>query len=351
LTVTDAVLLVSELFPSVPQTPPHVSALLAHGLKSEDPIFESFREDYPGFDNWLSKCKREHRQAWVIQARGRYAGVCIVKPELPAPYGLTGKVLKICAFKIAHEFRGYRYGELLLKTVFQYLVKNEYTETFVTVLPKYQELIDMLSDFGFTDIAKLAREERVFCKKLRPEPGTIPALDFNIKYGPHALTLGGAQVFAIPIQPHYHELLFPEFESQLSLATESHPFGNSIRKAYLCHANVRQVLPGDVLLFYRSGDLQGVIAIGVAEATLVSSSPSAIAHFVGRRTVYSYAEIERMAEKPVLAILFRFARALTPPWTVDVLTANGIIKRAPQSIMQVKSEAIPWIAKQLAVPY
>jgi hypothetical protein len=33
--------------------------------------------------------------------------------------------------KIAERFHGYRYGELLLKTLFHYLVENRYTGVFV----------------------------------------------------------------------------------------------------------------------------------------------------------------------------------------------------------------------------
>jgi hypothetical protein len=139
---------------------------------------------------------------------------------------------------------------------------------------------------------------------------------------------------------------------QLLLATESHPFGNSIRKAYLCHSQIRRIASGDAILFYRSGTNQAVTAVGIAERTLVSSDPLEIARFVGTRTVYSYAEIQDMAAaKPTLAVLFRLARILKPRWEVDLLRRAGIVKRGPQSFMQVRGKAVDWIASQLVVPH
>jgi hypothetical protein len=215
LTVADAIVAVRALFPALPETPPFVSAKLAHELDETDPIFNSFRVEYPGFDNWLAKCKREHRQTWVIQTGLVYGGLCIVNDEFPNDYGFPGKVLKICSFKIADDFRGYRYGELLLKTLFAFLVENRYDAVFVEAFPKQQELFTLLAQFGFGDVRGSSKGERVLLKKLRPpelETERLGPLEYNIKYGPYALTLVGTQVFVVPIRPQYHSLLFPELD-------------------------------------------------------------------------------------------------------------------------------------------
>jgi hypothetical protein len=353
LTIADAILMVRALFPTVPKTPPLVTPLIAHQLNESDPIFASFRGDYPGFDGWLAKCKREHRRAWVVSGGKDYAAVCIVNDETPNRYAFPGRTLKICSFKIAERFRGFSYGELILKTVFAYLVENRYHGVFVEVFPKHQELFTLLSDFGFEDRCPSEKGERVLLKTLQPEANSahLSPIDFHIRYGPNLFTLAGINVFVVPIRPVYHALLFPELSTQLALATESHPFGNSIRKAYLCHSKIRKIQAGDVILFYRSKSEQAVTAVGVAEGTLVSSDAPTIARFVGRRTVYPYAEIEEMATKPVLAVLFRLARCLKKSWELDLLKRTGIVARAPQSFMQVKREQIPWIAGQLGVPH
>jgi hypothetical protein len=352
LTVADALVTVRAFFPTVPEAPPFVQPKLAYELAGADPIFESFRREYGGFDDWLAKCKRQHRQSWVVTTGRGYGGICIIKDETPNAHAISGKVLKLCSFKIAEPYRGYRYGELLLKTVFSYLVENAYDSVFVEAFPHHRELFTLFSDFGFVDAGReTARGERVLVKTLKPAPNEaerLGPLEYNVRYGPHALSIAGAKVFLVPIQPRYHALLFPDVEAQQVLPTESHPFGNSIRKAYLCHSRITRIAPGDLILFYRSQMDQGVTTIGVAEGTLVSSDPSEIARFVGRRTVYSYAEIARMASKPVLAVLFRMARGLNPPWGVDLLIRAGIMKRAPQSFMQVTGKAVDWIGTQLA---
>jgi len=53
------------------------------------------------------------------------------------------------------------------------------------------------------------------------------------------------------------ETLFPA-----TVAVETHPFGNALRKAYLCHASTRRLEPGAPLLFYRSKDEKAVFVVG-----------------------------------------------------------------------------------------
>jgi L-amino acid N-acyltransferase YncA len=322
-------------------------------LNERDPIFDSFRVDYPPFDHWLVKCKREHRQAWIIENGQRYAGVGIIKDE-PNALGLSGKTIKLCSFKIDDAFRGHRYGELLLKAVFAYATENDFARIFVEVLPKHEGLLALLSDFGFEDGGESPKGERVLVKAMVPpsrQAERLGPLEFNVRYGPFALTLVGARVFIVPIQPRYHRMLFPGAEEQLSIPGESQPFGNSIRKAYLCHSKIRKVARGDVILFYRSGLDAAVTAVGVVEGTLVSTDTDALARYVARRTVYTFTEIRNMAATPTLAVRFRLARTLKDPWKLDLLIRSGILRRAPQSFVQASPEAVDWIANRLRVPH
>lgn len=84
--------LLEKRLPVEPTPRPAVTRGSAYELRSTDPIFETFRRDYPGFDDWLAKCKREHRPSWVVvQASGDYTAVCIVKHEVPAEYRLLAQ--------------------------------------------------------------------------------------------------------------------------------------------------------------------------------------------------------------------------------------------------------------------
>ncbi|MCJ7668098.1 MAG: GNAT family N-acetyltransferase [Anaerolineae bacterium] len=351
-TVAEAISIVQDLFDIAPMPPPAVRAVKAHALNEADPIFKSFREDYPTFDKWLTKCKREHRQAWVIDVgNSRLAAVCIIKQEKSVDFGLAGKILKICSFKVSEEHNGFRFGELLLKTVFVYASSNRYDWIYVTVFEKYGDLIGLLEDFGFHDMGHRTKLGEVVLAKpmsfTEADRDSQHPLAFNIRYGPFAAKIKGALAFVVPIKPQYHRLLFPEAEQQLELMPGRHPFGNSIRKAYLSNAAIRTITPGANLLFYRSEDIRSVTCLGIVESTLVSSSPIEIARYVGKRTVYRFAEIEALCQREVLAILFRQSRILKDTISLEELIANSVLSAAPRSILTVPEGSTAWLQTRL----
>lgn len=135
--LTEAVTELDALSDRPPTALPAVETTKAHNLDTSDQIFTSVRQDYPEFDAWLIKCKREHRQTWVVRAPDdTYAGVSIVKREDLPDIGLRDKTLKICMFKISETHAGFRYGELLLRDVLNYAEQNGFRSLFVEVFPK-----------------------------------------------------------------------------------------------------------------------------------------------------------------------------------------------------------------------
>jgi L-amino acid N-acyltransferase YncA len=349
--VDEAIRLISDLADEAPPPPPLVSAVPAYRLNSADPIFNSFRGDYPRFDSWLEKCQREHRQSWMIEGPdGTLAAVVIVNPEKEPPAPATGRVLKICTMKVAEEAFGFRYGELLLKVVFDYAVQNGYEWLYVTTFEKQTHLIQLFEDFGFS-LAETPTElgERRFVKPVSAtgeEGRELAPLDFHVRYGPPHVRLEGVEWYVVPILPHFSNLLFPETEDQLRLA-DPLPYGNAIRKAYLSYANIRDIAPGSLLWFYRSEVDQGLIALGVAERTVRSDNPDEIARSVGKRTVYSLEQIRAMCKKEVLAVLFRQARTIQPPISTAQLVRHGVFTQPPQSITRIRPEGKAWLRSQL----
>ena len=353
-TVTEAISILNDLYDTCPHPPPAVQNVKAYVLNEHEPIFQSLQEDYRGFDKWLNKCKREHRQAWVIYGRNSsLAAFTIVKQKTGKTWRLDGKVLKICSFKVSELHNGFRYGELLLKAIFDYAARNGYDWIYITIFEKYYDvLISLLESFGFrkmdekTDIGELT-----FSKPMSfdgEEYACLDPLSFNVRYGPYAFKIKNVLAYMVPIKSQYHRLLFPEVEKQMELLPGSRPFGNSIRKAYLCNAQIRTIKPGSNILFYRSGDQNGISVMGVVEDTFISSSPTEIARYVGKRTVYTYPEIEGMCTREVLAILFRQSRILKKPIAIETLIENKIISAAPQSIVTIKREALEWIQAQIS---
>jgi len=138
-------------------------------------------------------------------------------------------------------------------------------------------------------------------------------------------------------------MLFPEIEGQKMLGLAIRPCGNSIKKAYLSHAQTKQLCEGCIVLFYRSADAHAVTAVGIVEDTLRSRNADEIARYVGQRTVYTFDDIEKLCEKDVLAIRFRLVKLLGDPISLNELKQNKVIKAAPQSITQLKEQGIEWL--------
>ena len=348
--IEDAIAAIRAIAPQ----PAHATLLpqqtLAHTLDRNDRIFESLRADYPGFDNWLEKCQEEHRICWTVKSNGELAALTIVKDETPAEFGPGGRTLKVCLFKVSEYHPGMRYGELLLKSVFDYAYANRHRSAYVTVFPKQVRLIGFMKSFGFTDRGQRKGSELVLAKDLTPDAKASQITDllgYHTRYGPqHYAT--DAPRFIVPIEPKYHNVLFPEAGYQMrmhGIGTMS-AAGNGILKAYLSRGSIRQISPGSILYFYRSQDYRALSVVGIAENTKVSKSQSEITGYVGKRTVYSPDQIQTLTEngnREVLAILFRQARVLRSGPSYEQLKEAKVCLAAPQSIMQASASAANWL--------
>jgi len=350
LTISEGVDVISDLFECLTLPPPAVQMTRAHTLNADDPIFQSFRQDYPSFNGWLTKCKREHRLSWTIGGdEGKLAAFCIVKKEDDNPYGLGTGVLKICSFKVSDSFNGFRYGELLLKAVFDYAYENKYKWSYITAFEKHGKLIELLRDFGFYYLERRSALGELIMVKPLTQDGKSTGLDplsYHIRHGPGFFRLD-VPWYLIPIRYEYAAVLFPETASNLDLFPGRHAFGNALRKAYLCHSPTKSIAQGCILLFYRSHQERGIVAIGIAEETFRSKYPDEIARKVAKRTVYSFDEIEKLCQSEVLGILFRQAKIIKPPLPPEELINKGVFFRPPQSITGIKEGSLEWLKNRL----
>lgn len=240
------------------------------------------------------------------------------------------------------------------KTLFDYVHANAYDHAWVTVFERHSTLVALFEQFGFLRLPQQSPlGELVYAKSFTPSPAaleTLSSLELHVRYGPPCIRLEPAKTFLVPIQPEYHRMLFPEYpESALQLfTTDPRPFGNALRKAYLCNSSITTIGPGATLLFYRSHDTKGVTAVAVVDSVLRSTSVEKLMRFVGQRTVYTESEIRELARSSVLAILFRQDRFLDRPLSSHELKARGVIARAPQSIMTIKTEeAAAWLKERI----
>ena len=136
-------------------------------------------------------------------------------------------------------------------------------------------------------------------------------------------------------------ILSPDYDAgmQMQWLPPLNPAGNAIKMAYLCHAQTKEIKPGDVILFYRSGDVRAITSIGVAETYETLSDADEIAARVKRRTVYSMPEIQEIAKKPTRVLLFRLIKHLSKPLSQEWLGLHHILNGAPQSIVRIDNNS------------
>lgn len=356
--------------PEAPPPPPSVEQLKTYLLDTSQVIFDSLRDTYDDFDDWIGKVKKESskRRAWVIRdPTGAYEAVAIVKLRDGHPVVSGSESIKLATFKVADVAAGRRLGELLLKAVLRWAHEEpgRPSEMFVEVDASQDRLQDFLTDFGFAYVAsKLGNpDEQIWQKALDPRVDSdLSGLAHHIAFGPPAVR-AAQPIFVIPIIPKWYEDLFPDAEifglfGAVPLTgsdPEPKAHGNAIRKAYLCRSPTNSIPEGSTLLFYRSQDgIAGdgaIVAVGVSERSHKSTDPLETIELSFKRTVYSASDVAGLHAdgKAVLTILFRHDRFIDPPWPVALLKANSVVNSWPQSITRVKNqEGITWVEKQLS---
>jgi len=357
LTITDAAAMLQMLEPVAVTPPPMVERVQSYAVEFDQGIFDSLKVDYD-FDAWTKtvQADSENRECFVIrEPDGTYAAIAIVKVDEPdCSYPFAKPVTKVSTFKVERDFAGNRYGELLLKAVLRSHHDHQVTSAYVEVYESHQQLIDLMDAFGYFDVGESSKKERVLLKTYRPSDENLSALEYHIRYGPPAVSKK-ARFFVVPIIERWHDQLFPECvadDEQLAIpgmVVPTRPWGNALRKAYLCNSVTNQIEPGDAVLFYRSGGRKAVSVIGVVEQTVRTSSSEDILNLVGGRTVYSTSDIERLAShrSGALVILFRLDRVIGLPWSLGELQAQEVLTAPPQTVMQVKEVGAQWVHQQL----
>lgn len=359
LTLADAVALLETFEPITVEPPPRVTSVASYALDLDQDIFTSIRGDYEEFNAWIAKVQGDspNRECFVITDDDEtYAAVAILKVNEPAsecPYDLPVPITKISTFKVGPAFAGYRYGELLLRAVLRSHHDHRIGSAYVEVWEHHQRLIDFMAMFGYKEVGKSTRGEVVLAKRYQPRDTSLSPSDFHVAYGPPAVS-DRAGVFVIPIMQRWHDQLFPECvpdTEQLmfpGLDGTIYPWGNALRKSYLCNSSTKQLQPGDAILFYRSG-LQTVSVVGVVEETSRSSDAAEILNLVGGRTVYGPADIAQLASHSaqVLVILFRQDRVVDPAWTLAELQNHNVLKAPPQTVTKAKELGAQWVHQQL----
>lgn len=231
-----------------------------------DSFFDSFRQDYPDFDNWFNRKSEE--PAYAAFYKNKLGAFLYLKVEgLDESYSniepifSPKKRLKIGTFKVA--FNGVGLGERLLKIVFDNALQYKVDEVYVTIFhnhPGHSMLIRLLEDFGFKYWGikhSAGGDELVYVRNFSRTADRLKpkfSFPFMSKDSP---------VYFVSIYPEYHTELFPDSilrtESPVNFS-EDEPHRNVICKSYISHAIGRNIQTGDILIFYRTGGIhKGVV--------------------------------------------------------------------------------------------
>jgi len=266
-----------------------------------DDFFDSFRRDYPEFDKWFNS--KADEIAYICRSdKGQIVAFLYVKVEREdenysdiSPTFDKKKRLKIGTFKVVSN--GYKLGERFLKIIFDNALRNKVDEVYVTLFDYTEDqerLMGLLTDWGFSYHGEKhtpAGNEQVFTKNFNPIPDathpkiTYPFIDKNRRY------------FIVPIYPEYHTELFPDSilnnESPDDFI-ENQPHRNAIQKVYISRSYYKDLNPGDIIVFYRTGGrYKGVVTtIGIVEDAITDiNSEEDFISLCRKRSVFTDEEL------------------------------------------------------------
>ena len=311
LGISDLVFTIDDFLEKITAENPSLSEYKVLSVRKEyfgnidinDPFFDSFKADYIGFKEWFNKkadqvayiCQSEEKVILAflyIKIEGIDENYSDIEPVL-----LPKKRIKIGTFKV--NSNGYKLGERFLKIVFDNALRNNVEEVYITLFhtrEEHERLIGLISDWGFK-CHGIKRSpsggEEVFIKDFRPIPdsgnpkSTYPFISKDRRH------------FIVPIYPQYHTELLPD--SILNNETprdyvENEPHRNAIQKVYISRSIFRDLIPGDVILFYRTGGYYKsvITTIGVVDSVVTDiKNEDDFVRLCRKRSVFSDTDLKK----------------------------------------------------------
>lgn len=290
-------------------------------LDLRDPFFESLRNEYDGFDEWVGS--HPGRRCFV-QMDGddrSLLGLLVLKGESGQIEGvspcLKGEVvLKICTFKIeAHRTKlGNRFMQLALHEALSMGARFCYVTTFL----HHEGLIALLRQFGFERWGTVdSSDEVVFVKDFWKVHGD--ALRDYPRF-----SMKGRSVYWLGIKRRYHSEMFPDS----ILATEGAELvgdlrhTNAVHKVYVGRmVDMKKLEVGDVLLIYCTKDghpspahyagcLTSVCVVEDVRPALSFPSLEELYAYASPYNLFSLEELQRFYDKNRVVVKMVYNAAL-----------------------------------------
>jgi len=299
---------------------PSVSKEYFGNIDVNGEFFDSFRDDYDGFDGWFAR--KSDEIAYISRSDSEIVAFLYIKTEgEDEPYSnieptfSPAKRLKIGTLKV--EMNGYKIGERFIKIIFDNALRFRVDEIYTTVFSHQGLLISLLEDYGFRlhGVKRTASgEEQVFTRSLYGEvTSDTPRLTY-----PFISRRAGK--FIVPIYEEYHTSLFPDsiLKTESPMDFEEHePFRNAIAKVYVSRSWEKGLKSGDAIVFYRTGGYYRGVAttLGIVEDVITDiSSFEEFRQICGKRSVFSDEELLQQWEyKPTRPFVVNFLYAYSFP--------------------------------------
>lgn len=330
----------------------------------EDPFFDSFREDYIGFNSWFNK-KAEEKAYICYNEDVLSAFLYIKKEDEKENYSditptLPPKIrLKIGTFKVIKN--GIRLGERFLKIIFEHAKLYKVQEIYVTIFDKSEEqkrLIALLQEWGFVLWGNKGKElvyirEFTHSFNIDNPKLTYPFLSKEPREN---------RVFLVPIYPEYHTELLPDSILNTEKAEnfqEGLTHRNAISKVYISHSSYRNLKKGDIMLFYRTGGYHKsvVTTFGIIEDVFDNiSSLDELANYCKKRTFFNLSDLTSIWTRyPTLkpfAVKFLCAYSLKKRLNLKRLIELGVItgiESVPRGFTEITWDQLTTIVKEAKI--
>lgn len=325
-------------------------------------FFDSFRTDYVGFDKWY-RSKNDEYVYVCKNEKDVFAFLYLKIENKDEPYSnitpqlSPKKRLKIGTFKVI--LNGYKLGERFLKIIFDNSIEQNVDEIYVTIFNKsleQQRLIYLLERYGFKyfGIKKTSSgEENVYVREMSKQ-ATSKYQKQNYPY-----ITKNKRTFLVPIYEKYHTELFPDSilktESPLDFI-ENEPWRNAISKVYISRSITRDIIPGDNLIFYRTGGFYKsvITTIGIVEnVTTNISSYQEFKDCCGKRSVFTEKELleqwDYKSYSRPFVVQFLYSYSFPHRINLQRLIEIGVIKdisSAPRGFQLISSSDFDNILKE-----
>ena len=227
-------------------------------LKLDDPFFDSLKNSYAGFDNWVQKKASAGEEAYVVvdQRTGRLSAMLYLKDEegidestIPA---LTIPRLKVGTFKVGFNHHT-SVGKRLLAVALRRFAESNYEYIYVTMFDNAntQPLRGLMEEYGFVERAIKRESGEKVLFKCRPQKTAMrgPSADFPF------IDPDAGNDYLLSIFPEYHDRLYgdTQLRTQYGEPIKDNRVVNTIEKVYLSGArNGNQLSPGDHIVSYRT---------------------------------------------------------------------------------------------------